>query len=120
MRHIIPRLIKAGGINPNLNSTYENMEEKLEEVFKKYNGLVPLFIKSDDHFDTTDYTKVIGMIMGYSSEYFVVEVYPYKEFIFNEIKNPKIGMSFSVPNTELKPIRIKDIIKFELFDGDKL
>lgn len=96
----IKRLIPAGGVNPNTNKPYKNMEEKLSEYFITFNNTrykIPVFIKNKNTSSpletNIDDINVAGYATSFTEDYMTIFI---KDEILKNYKDPRIEIVSTV------------------------
>ena len=89
----VPRLIPKGGINPNINKPYFNLETKIQEMFDYFEQAfcdVPIGIRAEEEINEPQMRPehVIGFVKNISDTDVVIEVY--NEELLNVFKNPRV------------------------------
>ena len=96
----IKRLIPEGGINPNTNKPYKNMEEKLSSYFNSFDKAkvkIPVYIRNENTIyknpTNIDDNNIAGYAISFTNEDMTIFI---KDGILKKYKNPRIEVVTNV------------------------
>ena len=117
----VKRLIPAGGINPNTNKPYTNMEIKIQEMFDYFSTAfcdVPISVRNEEDVTIPEVRPedIIGFVRTFSDTDMTIEIL--REDLFNLYKNPVVEIiSIADNNLFENETYIKQVLKLVMSES---
>ena len=114
----VPRLVPKGGLNPNINKPYFNMEIKIQEMFEFFEQAfcdVPIAIRVEEEINEPQMKPehVVGFVKKISDTDVVIEVY--NNELFDKFKDPRVEIcSIINPDMTTNEIYVEKVTKLLL------